>query len=60
MSVAATRPKLVMEEGQVKEKQTAIFGLSSDHRVIDGAVADEFLHQLKTKLENPWMTFLHL
>ena len=60
LSVAATMPKLVMQDGQVVEKKAATFGLSSDHRIIDGAVAADFLSRLKRKLENPWVTFLHL
>ncbi len=33
-------------------------GLSVDHRIIDGAVAAQFLQSLKKKLENPYTTVL--
>jgi pyruvate dehydrogenase E2 component (dihydrolipoamide acetyltransferase) len=33
-------------------------GLSVDHRIIDGAVAAQFLQSLKKKLENPYSTFV--
>jgi pyruvate dehydrogenase E2 component (dihydrolipoamide acetyltransferase) len=41
-------------------KKIASFGLSVDHRVINGAVAATFLQSLKKRLENPSFTFMQL
>lgn len=60
LSVGKTDEKLVMVDGQVKVKRIARMGLSVDHRIIDGAVAADFLQNLKVKLENPAFTFLAL
>ena len=58
LSVGKTRDELALVDGQVVVKQVATFGLSVDHRVIDGAVAADFLQNLKWKLERPAFTFL--
>jgi pyruvate dehydrogenase E2 component (dihydrolipoamide acetyltransferase) len=58
LSVGKTRDELALVDGQVVVKKVATFGLSVDHRVIDGAVAAEFLQNLKWKLERPAFTFL--
>lgn len=41
-------------------KKIASFGLSVDHRVINGVVAATFLQSLKKRLENPYFTFMQL
>jgi len=60
LSVGKTDEKLVLVDGQVKSKRVAVLGLSVDHRIIDGAVAADFLQNLKWKLERPAFTFLSL
>ena len=58
LSVGKTRVELSLEEGEVREKKVATLGLGVDHRIIDGAVAADFLQNLKWKLEQPLFTFL--
>jgi pyruvate dehydrogenase E2 component (dihydrolipoamide acetyltransferase) len=53
LSVGKTREELYLEDGQVKVRKVASMGLSVDHRIIDGAVAADFLQNLKWKLERP-------
>jgi pyruvate dehydrogenase E2 component (dihydrolipoamide acetyltransferase) len=60
LSVGKLDEKLVMVDGQVRVKRITRFGLSVDHRIIDGAVAADFLQNLKWKLEKPAFTFLAL
>ena len=60
LSVARAREILAMVDGQVKVKKVCTFGLGVDHRIIDGAVAADFLQNLKWKLEQPIITFLDL
>jgi pyruvate dehydrogenase E2 component (dihydrolipoamide acetyltransferase) len=60
LSVGKTDEKLVLVDGQVRQKRVAVLGLSVDHRIIDGAVAADFLQHLKWKLERPGFTFLAL
>jgi pyruvate dehydrogenase E2 component (dihydrolipoamide acetyltransferase) len=42
-----------MIEGEVKEVSICKLTLTSDHRVIDGALAAEFMNTLKNYLETP-------
>jgi pyruvate dehydrogenase E2 component (dihydrolipoamide acetyltransferase) len=58
LSVGKTREELYLEDGQVKVRKVASMGLSVDHRIIDGAVAADFLQNLKWKLERPAFTFM--
>lgn len=60
LSVAKAREVLVMVEGEVKVRRISTFGLGVDHRIIDGAMAADFLQNLKWKLERPLFTFLDL
>lgn len=61
LSLGKTREELYLAaEGAVKSRRIATFGLSVDHRIIDGAVAADFLQHLKRKLERPAFTFLNL
>ena len=57
LSIGKTDEKLTLVDGQVVSKQVSTFGLSVDHRIIDGAVAAGFLEELKNKLERPSFTF---
>jgi len=58
LTVGKTRDELAMVDGKVEVKKVSTFGLSVDHRIIDGAVAADFLQNLKWKLERPSFTFL--
>ena len=58
LSVAKPKEALAMEQGEVKVRRVSTFGLSVDHRIIDGAVAADFLQNLKWKLEKPLFTFM--
>jgi len=59
LSIGKTFDHLSLRNGQVAVKKMARFGLSVDHRIIDGAVAAAFLQSLKNRLENPVRTFMH-
>jgi pyruvate dehydrogenase E2 component (dihydrolipoamide acetyltransferase) len=59
LSIGKTCDHLVLKEGQVVAKKMARFGLSVDHRIVDGAVAAAFLQSVKNRLENPVHTFMH-
>lgn len=60
LSVGKTQETVVAENGQVVVRQVATLGLSVDHRIIDGAVAAQFLTSLKKKLERPALMFMEL
>jgi pyruvate dehydrogenase E2 component (dihydrolipoamide acetyltransferase) len=57
LSIGKTCDRLGLRDGQVVTKKIARFGLSVDHRIVDGAVAAAFLQSFKNKLENPAVTF---
>lgn len=46
---------VVNDEGQIEVGNVMKVTLSSDHRVVDGALAASFLKTLKQMLENPYM-----
>jgi len=48
----------VVRNGQIVVRTMMRQGLSVDHRIVDGAVAAQFLQSLKKKLENPYYAFL--
>ncbi len=58
LTVGKVEEKPVVRNGQAVVRRTMRQGLSVDHRIIDGAVAAQFLQSLKKKLENPYTTFL--
>lgn len=60
LSVGKLDEKLTLVDGEVRTKEVSCFGLSVDHRIIDGAVAAAFLQALKKRLENPSYAFLQL
>jgi len=60
LSIGKTCDQLSLKDGQVVIKKIARFGLSVDHRIIDGAVAAAFLQSLKKGLENPTITLNQL
>jgi pyruvate dehydrogenase E2 component (dihydrolipoamide acetyltransferase) len=60
LSVGKTVDQLALKNGEVIVKKVACFGLSVDHRIIDGAVAAAFLQSVKKKMERPGYSFLDL
>ncbi len=53
LATGAVAERAVVRGGQVVSRPTMRMTLSSDHRVIDGAEAAQFLATLKERLENP-------
>jgi pyruvate dehydrogenase E2 component (dihydrolipoamide acetyltransferase) len=60
LSVGKLDQRLALVDGQVQAKPVTFFGLSVDHRIIDGTLAAAFLQAFKRKLENPAYAFLQL
>jgi pyruvate dehydrogenase E2 component (dihydrolipoamide acetyltransferase) len=60
LSVGKMQEQLYLERGEVKTKRITHLGLSVDHRIIDGAVAAQFLQKIKKNLDNPYYSFLAL
>lgn len=60
LSVPGTRETPAVVDGEIAMRRVSTFGLSVDHRIIDGTVAADFLQNLKWKLERPLITFLDL
>ncbi len=60
LSVGKTREVPVLKNGILRAARMANLGLSVDHRIIDGAVAAQFLTALKRRLENPARMFMPL
>ena len=58
LSVGKTREELAKVGEEIIEEKVMTLGLGVDHRVIDGAVAADFLQKLKKKLEKPIFTFM--
>jgi pyruvate dehydrogenase E2 component (dihydrolipoamide acetyltransferase) len=58
LTLGKVEEKPVVRDGKVVIRRMVRQGLSVDHRIIDGAVAAQFLQSLKRKLENPYSTFL--
>jgi pyruvate dehydrogenase E2 component (dihydrolipoamide acetyltransferase) len=58
LTLGQVEEKPVVRNGQVVIRKMMRQGLSVDHRIIDGAVAAQFLQSLKNKLEKPYYTFL--
>jgi pyruvate dehydrogenase E2 component (dihydrolipoamide acetyltransferase) len=53
LAVGAAEKRAVIKNDQIVARQTMTVTLSADHRVVDGAVAAEFLRTLKQLLEEP-------
>lgn len=53
LAVGAIRDVPVVEDGEIVPGKRMKVTLSSDHRVVDGATAAQFLNTLCTMLENP-------
>ncbi|MET0152416.1 MAG: dihydrolipoamide acetyltransferase family protein [Candidatus Binatia bacterium] len=53
LAVGSMAERAVVRDGEVVARQTMRVTMSSDHRVIDGAEAAQFLQTLKAMLEDP-------
>lgn len=53
LAVASALPQVVVHNGEMVIRTLMRVTLSSDHRVIDGAMAAKFMQTLKAQLENP-------
>lgn len=58
LSVGAAIEKPIVQNGQIVPGLRMNIGLSCDHRVVDGAVAAEFLSQVKKLVEQPALMLL--
>ncbi len=54
LAVGSTTVEPRVVDGVIEARHTMRYTLSSDHRIIDGALAAQFLRTLTTFLENPW------
>lgn len=60
LGVGAVEPRPAVVDGAVVPRLRAFLTLGFDHRLIDGAVADRFLAQVKAALEDPqWLEAAH-
>jgi pyruvate dehydrogenase E2 component (dihydrolipoamide acetyltransferase) len=53
LAIAAAEKRAVVRKDQIVPRTTMSLTLSADHRVVDGAVAADFLRTLKSLLEQP-------
>lgn len=53
LAVGRIAPRLVMDNGQIKESNFMKVTLSCDHRVVDGSIGAKFLQTLKNMMEEP-------
>lgn len=58
LAVGAMQDRPVVENGQVVAGKVMTLTLSADHRVVDGAVAAEYLRDLRRALEDPMLMLL--
>ena len=59
LAVGATQPEVVPDaDGQVVVRPIMRVTLAADHRVVDGAVAAQFIADLKARLESPILLLL--
>ncbi|MCP3968212.1 MAG: 2-oxo acid dehydrogenase subunit E2 [Lentisphaerae bacterium] len=60
MAVASCVPTPVVKDGEIVVRDMMKVTLSADHRVVDGAMAAEFVNAFKAKLENTesWSTLI--
>ena len=52
LAVASTLPQPAVRDGKVVVRQLMKITLSSDHRIVDGALAARFINAIKAKLED--------
>jgi pyruvate dehydrogenase E2 component (dihydrolipoamide acetyltransferase) len=54
LGVGRVVEKPAVYQGEIAKRTMLFLSLTFDHRVIDGAPAAEFLHTVKSHLEDPW------
>jgi pyruvate dehydrogenase E2 component (dihydrolipoamide acetyltransferase) len=54
LAVGGTKPEPVVIDGEVVVHHRMRYTLSADHRIIDGALAAQFLQTLTRLIESPW------
>lgn len=54
LAVGGTKQEAVVVDGEIVARHRMRYTLSSDHRIIDGALAAQFLQTLTRLIENPW------
>jgi pyruvate dehydrogenase E2 component (dihydrolipoamide acetyltransferase) len=52
LAVSSTLPQPAVRDGAVVVRQIMKMTLSSDHRIVDGALAARFINAIKQKLED--------
>ena len=52
LAIGGIEKRPVVIEDSIAIRPMAYLALSFDHRIIDGAVADQFMSEVKQKLEN--------
>lgn len=55
LAVGAVQSEAGVRAGELAVVKRMTFTLSCDHRVVDGAMAAEFVRDLSTVLEDPWL-----
>ncbi|HEY8748072.1 MAG TPA: dihydrolipoamide acetyltransferase family protein [Tepidisphaeraceae bacterium] len=55
LAVGAAEKRAVVRNDQIAARTTMSLTLSADHRIVDGAIAADFLRTLKSLLEEPGM-----
>lgn len=60
LGVGRITEKPIMQNGQVVGGQMMSLSLSFDHRIIDGALAQRFINELKRLLENPRLLLMEV
>jgi pyruvate dehydrogenase E2 component (dihydrolipoamide acetyltransferase) len=56
LAVGGIQPEVYLDNGVAKQRDVMKMTISCDHRIIDGALAAQFLSGLKSLLENPvWL-----
>lgn len=60
LGIYKIQDKLVLEDGQVKVTKSMNFTITADHRLVDGAVAANFLKQFIQRLQNPGVMMMDM
>jgi len=53
LGIGQIKERIYLENGKISSRKVITLNLSCDHRVVDGAVAAEFLQEIKKLLEAP-------
>lgn len=56
LAIGASQPEVIPIDGQPTIRPILRITLSADHRIVDGAMAAQFMKDLKSSLEYPFMT----